>query len=51
MALAFGGITILAASSPYFGIRASGAFRRELDKKKWREFFHSDLDQNQVPEV
>ena len=39
VALAFGGITILAASSPYFGIRASGAFRRELDKKKWREFY------------
>lgn len=29
----------MAASSPYFGIRAVGAIKRDLDKKKWKEFY------------
>ena len=43
MALAIGGSTILAASNPYFGIKAIGAIRRELDKKNWRKFY-KELD-------
>src|SRR3989344_7434513 len=38
-ALAIGGAVVIAASSPYFGLNAVGAFRKELDKKKWREFY------------
>lgn len=38
-ALAIGGVTILAASSPYFGIGAISAIRKDLNKKKWREFY------------
>ena len=38
-ALAISGAVVIAASSPYFGLNAGRAFRRELDKKKWREFY------------
>ena len=37
--LAISGLVVLAASSPYFGLQAGGAFKRVLDKKKWREFY------------
>lgn len=37
--LAIGGAVVIAASSPYFGLNAGRAFRKELDKKKWREFY------------
>ncbi len=33
----------MAANSPYFGIKAVGAIRRELDKKNWRKFY-KELD-------
>jgi len=37
--LAVSGSVILAASSPYFGLAAGRALKKELDKKKWREFY------------
>ncbi|MEK7139015.1 MAG: hypothetical protein AAB799_02450 [Patescibacteria group bacterium] len=37
--LAIGGLVVLASSSPHFGLQAGGAFKKELDKKKWREFY------------
>ena len=38
-ALAIGGAVILASGSPYFGLKAAGALKRHLDKKKWKEFY------------
>ncbi|MEK7076120.1 MAG: hypothetical protein AAB941_00440 [Patescibacteria group bacterium] len=38
-ALAISGAVILASSSPYFGLNAIGALKRQLDKKKWKEFY------------
>lgn len=38
-AVAISGAVIVAASNPYFGIRATGAFRKELERKKWRDFY------------
>ena len=40
-AVALSGVVIVAASSPFFGMRASGAFKKELYKKKWKEFYRS----------
>lgn len=37
--LAIGGAVILASGNPYFGLKAIGALKRQLDKKKWREFY------------
>ena len=38
-ALAISGAVVLAASSPYFGLAAGKAFKKELNRKKWREFY------------
>jgi hypothetical protein len=39
-ALAIGGAVVVAASSnPYFGFSAGRALKRELNRKKWREFY------------
>lgn len=38
-AIALSGTVIVAASSPYFGIRIAGAIQKEINRKKWREFY------------
>src|SRR3989338_3696819 len=37
--LAISGSVVLAAGSPYFGLAAGRGFKRELDRKKWRDFY------------
>ncbi|MDP3697290.1 MAG: hypothetical protein Q8R55_04675 [Candidatus Taylorbacteria bacterium] len=37
-AIAMGGAVVIASTNPYFGIRALGAFQRELKRKQWKEF-------------
>ncbi|OGM96811.1 MAG: hypothetical protein A2816_00325 [Candidatus Yanofskybacteria bacterium RIFCSPHIGHO2_01_FULL_39_44] len=37
-AIALGGVVIVASTNPYFGIRAMGAFKKDLARKKWWEF-------------
>jgi len=36
-AFAIGGIVAIAATNPFFGIKAIGALQKELKKKKWKE--------------
>ena len=38
-ALAVGGVVVIASSNPYFGLNVIGAFKKQLDKKKWKEFY------------
>jgi len=38
-ALAVGSSVILASASPFFGLSLAGAFKKELDRKKWSEFY------------
>lgn len=38
-ALVIGGAVVLSSSSPYFGLNVAGALKRQLDKKKWKEFY------------
>ena len=37
--LAIGGAVVLASGSPCFGLNVIGSLKKELDKKKWREFY------------
>ena len=36
--LVIGGVVLVAATNPYFGIRAIGAIQRELKRRKWEQF-------------
>ena len=38
-ALAISGAVVLASGNPYFGLNITGALRKQLDRKKWREFY------------
>src|SRR3989344_5133228 len=38
-ALAIGGAVVLSSSNPSFGLRVAGEFKRQLDNKKWKEFY------------
>lgn len=37
-AIALSGAIVIASTNPYFGIRAVGVIRRDLERKKWWEF-------------
>ena len=38
-ALAVGSSVLLASANPYFGLNVAGAFKKELDRKRWSEFY------------
>ena len=38
-ALAIGGAVVLVSGNPYFGLMVAGELKRQLDKKKWKEFY------------
>ena len=38
-AISIGGIVLIAASSPYFGLAFFKGIRRDLERKKWRDFY------------
>ena len=38
-AIAIGGVVAVAAASPYFGLAFMKGLNRELERKKWREFY------------
>jgi len=40
-AIAVSGAVIVAASSPCFGMKAVGVFKKELERKKWKEFYRA----------
>jgi len=40
-AIAISGAVVAAAGNPYFGLKAMGAFKRELKRKKWKEFYRA----------
>ena len=40
-AIALSGAVIVAAGSPYFGMRVAGVFKKELERKKWIEFYRA----------
>lgn len=37
--LVIGGVVLVAATNPYFGIKAMGVIQKELKKRKWRQFY------------
>ena len=36
--LVVGGVVLVAATNPYFGLRAVGAIQKELKRRKWKQF-------------
>ena len=45
-AVALSGAVVVAASTPYFGIMAVSAFKQELGRKRWREFYQTVYNLN-----
>ena len=45
--LAMSGSVVLASTNPYFGLNVAGAFKKELDRKKWGEF-HREMNKLKI---
>jgi len=45
--LAMSGSVVLASTNSYFGLNVAGAFKKELDRKKWGEF-HREMNKLKI---